>query len=162
MSNWAIAGYDAESGSIPELVELIYIDTSSPLLRLDGEEQLDPELFMRSAPSFLRWVLRIFFLEDMLNRYYDRRQVTIDIMANLYKEKRAEAIPTLLARANQFLAEGNDAQPVKPITEKEVADYYKEDARIWRIYLAFRRLDRWIHRLLGKPYPYVLPGHVDR
>ena len=36
-----------------------------------------------------------FFLEDMLNRYYDRRQVTIDIMANLYKEKRAEVIPTL-------------------------------------------------------------------
>ena len=46
--------------------------------------------------------------------------------------------------------------------DTEVANYYKEDARIWTIYLTFRRLDRWIHRLLGIPYPYVLPGPVDR
>ena len=162
MSNWAIINYDVESGTIPDPVELIYIDTSSPLLRLNGEEQLDPELFMRSAPSFLRWVLRLLYLEDMLNRYYDRRQVTIDIVANLYKEKRTEVIPTLLAQANEFLVKNSDGEPMEPITEREVAGYYKEDARIWTVYLGFRRIDRWIHRALGKPYPYVLPGRVER
>ncbi len=162
MSNWAIAGYDSEAGSISERVELIYIDTSSPLLRLHGEEQLNPELFLRSAPSFLRWVIRLLFMEDVLNRYYDRRQVIIDVLANLYKEKRAELIPALLEKANNFLEQSGGGSNFEPVTEKEVASYYKEDARIWTVYLAFRRIDRWIHRAIGKPYPYVLPGRVDR
>ena len=161
MSNWAISGYDGEAGSLPDRVELIYIDTSSPLLRLHGEEQLDPELFLRSAPSFLRWVIRLLFMEDLLNRYYDRRQVIIDVLANLYKEKRADLIPVLVEKANSFL-EHCRGSSLKPVTEEEVASYYKEDARIWTVYLTFRRIDRWIHRVIGKPYPYVLPGRIDR
>jgi hypothetical protein len=101
-------------------------------------------------------------VKDVMNRYYDRRQVVIDVLANLYKEKRFEVIPALLVLANAFL-EGNTHQDLfTPVDETEVAGYYKEDARIWTIYLAFRRLDRRIHRLLGIPYPYVLPGPVDR
>ena len=162
MSNWAIVDYDSAAGSLPDLVELIYIDTSSPLLRLHGEEQLDPELFLRAAPSFLRWVIRLLFVKDVMNRYYDRRQVVIDVLANLYKEKRVDVIPALLVKANDFLQESAQDGSFEPVSADEVAGYYKEDARIWSIYLAFRRLDRWIHRLIGRPYPYVLPGPVDR
>ena len=32
----------------------------------------------------------------------------------------------------------------------------------WTVYLGFRRIDRRLHRLVGKPYPYVLPGRIDR
>ena len=162
MSNWGIVGHDTAAGSLPDAVDLIYIDTSSPLLRLQGDEQLDPELFLRSAPSFMRWIIRWLFLEDVMNRYYDRRQVVIDVLANLCKEKRADVIPSLLVTANRFLEESTRGGVFKPVTQKEVSGYYKEDARIWTVYLAFRRLDRWIHRLLGRPYPYVLPGRVDR
>jgi hypothetical protein len=162
MSNWAIEGYDAANGRLRDPVQLVYIDTSSPLLRLNGQEQLDPELFLRSAPSFLRWVIRLLFMEDVLNRYYDRRQVIIDVLANLYKEKRVDVIPTLLAVANTFLEKNARGAELGPIIADEIASYYKEDARIWTVYLTFRRLDRWIHRLLGLPYPYVLPGPVYR
>ena len=162
MSNWAIMGYDSETNRLPEPVELIYIDTSSPLLRLDGQEQLDPELFLRSAPSFLRWVIRLLFMDDVMNRYYDRRQVVIDVLANLYKEKRADIIPALTAVANEFLKGTSAAARFKPLTEQEVSGYYKEDARIWTVYLTFRYLDRWAHRMLRIPYPYVLPGPVER
>jgi len=162
MSNWSILGYEEDNMSLPDPLELIYIDTSSPLLRLHGQEQLDPELFLRSAPSFLRWIIRLFFLEDVMNRYYERRQVVIDVLANLYKEKRADVIPDLLILANTFLEQCTHGDEFKPVSEKEVADYYKEDARIWTIYLTFRYLDRWLHRLLSLPYPYVLPGPVDR
>jgi hypothetical protein len=162
MSNWAIVGYDDEASSLPDPLELLYIDTSSPLLCLDNQEQCDPELFLRSAPSFLRWVIRLLFMDDVMTRYYSRRQVTIDVLANLYKEKHTDMIPALLVTANTFLEQHVHSTAFKPITQQEVADYYKEDARIWSVYLAFRRLDRRLHHLLGRPYPYVLPGPVDR
>ena len=162
MSNWAIANYDPDQGQLPDPVQLTYLDTSSPLMRVNGEHQLDSELFLRSAPSFLRPVIRLLFVDDVMNRYYVRRQVVIDVLANLYKEKREDVIPALIARANLFLEQtsGNDA--FEPVTEKEVAGYYKEDARIWSIYLAARRIDRKLHQIRGKDYPYVLPGHIDR
>jgi hypothetical protein len=52
---------------------------------------------------------------------------------------------------------------VKPITEKEVRSYYREDAMIWRLYLALRRFDRFLHtKILHKPYVYILPGKIKR
>ena len=39
--------------------------------RIEGAEQLNAELFLRSAPSFLAWILRLLFLEDVVDRYYD-------------------------------------------------------------------------------------------
>jgi hypothetical protein len=162
MSNWAIINGFAGEADLSDEPQLIYIDTSSPLLCLDGEEQLDPELFLRSAPSFFRWMIRLLFLDDVMTRYYRPRQVVIDVLANLYKERRAEMIPVLLGTANEFLDQNDDNNEFKPLTEEEIAAYYKEDARIWSVYLAGRRIDRFLHKLLGRPYPYVLPGHVNR
>ena len=52
---------------------------------------------------------------------------------------------------------------MKPIGEKEVRDYYQEDASIWTIYLSMRKLDRFLHtRLLRREYPYTLPGKIKR
>ncbi len=162
MSNWAIMDYQPDADSLPLSLKLTYIDTSSPLLRLQGQEQLDPELFLRCAPAFLRWIIRLLFLQDVMNRYYDRRQVIIDVLANLYKEKRVDIIPDLLVQANTFLERNRHESKIDSISIKEVANYYKEDARIWTIYLSFRYFDRWLHRFLSLPYPYILPGPVKR
>jgi len=162
ISNWAIAGFDPQQDTLPEPLELIYIDTSTPIMRLDGQEQLDLDLFLRSTPSFLRGIIRLAFLEDVLNRYYDIRQVVIDVLANLYKERREDVIPVLLVRANSFLEEASGKSGFQPLTEEEVSTYYRSDARIWSFSLAARRFDRRLHRFLGKPYPYVLPGNIDR
>lgn len=162
MSNWAIANYDPQAGHLPDVVDLTYFDTSSPLLRVNGEHQINPELFLRSAPTFLRPVIRLLFVDDVMNRYYVRRQIVIDVLGNLYKEKREDVIADLIKRANAFLEPETGSGAFEPVTEEEVAGYYREDARIWSIYLSSRRLDRWLQRLLGKPYPYVLPDHIDR
>ena len=162
MSNWAIANYNPDQGQLPDPVQLIYLDTSTPLMQVHGVHQLDPELVLRSAPSFLLPLIRLLFVDDVMNRYYVRRQVVIDVLGNLYKEKREDVIPTLIERANTFLEPEAGSDEFQPVTEEEVLGYYREDARIWSIYLSSRRLDRQLHRLLGKPYPYVLPGHIDR
>jgi len=163
ISNWSITGLDAANPRISTDSKLLYIDTSTPLMKKDGIEQLNPELFLRSAPSFLVWIIRWLFLEGVMTRYYDARLVTIDIIANFYKEQRLELVPGLIEVANDFFA--GEAKPleVKPVTEKEVKSYYSEDAFIWTLFLALRRFDRWLHKhILHKPYIYILPGKIKR
>jgi hypothetical protein len=162
ISNWAMKDY-REGKPVTEESELYYIDTGTPLIRKDGIEQLNPELFLRSTPSFLVWLIRLLFLEGVMTRYYDFRKVTIDLIANFYKEQRPELIPMLIETANRFFA-GDQAQSgIAPLTEKEIVSYYREDATIWRVYLTFRKIDRFLHlKILGKPYVYILPEKIKR
>ena len=163
ISNWSVAGFDAAHPRLEADIQLLYLDTSTPLYRLDGVEQINGDLFLRSAPSFLAWVLRRFFLEDVIARYYDFHRVIVDFIANFYKEQRGELVPQMVALANDFFRTDAAALSVEPVTLKEVQDYYREDAFIWRFYQSARRLDRWLHvSLLHKPYPYILPGPVKR
>jgi hypothetical protein len=162
ISNWAVEGWSTGM-ELTEKTRLFYLDTSTPLMKNSGRERLNPELFLRSTPSFLRWLIRLFFLDDVMNRYYDFRKVAIDLIANFHKEQRKEVIPGLVETANAFFASEFPSLGIPPLTVKEVDDYYKEDAMIWRIYLAFRKFDRFLHlKIMNKPYPYILPGNIKR
>jgi len=155
--------FDSQNPEVNDGSILTYLDTSTPLFRIDGEEQMDPELFLRSAPSFLVWILRLLFMQDVVDRYYDLRQVVVDLVANFYKEQRPELIPDLVDVANSFFAGEAADLDLAPISEKEVRAYYREDALIWTLYLSMRRLDRWLHTtLLRREYPYILPGKTKR
>lgn len=163
ISNWSVAGFDPASPRINSNNKLLYFDTSTPLMKKDGKEQLDPELFLRSAPSFLRWLIRWLFLEGVMTRYYDARLVTIDLIANFYKEQRPELVPPLVEAANGFYAAEGKALGIAPLTGKEIENYYSEDKTIWVLFLALRRFDRWLHKyILRKPYIYILPGNIKR
>lgn len=162
ISNWAIGNFNPEAGSLDEKINLVYFDTSTPLMRRDGREQLDPELFLRSAPSFMTWILRRFFLADVMTRYYDFRKVSIDLIANFYKEQRPELIPGLVDLVNGFFSAQIRSGEFKPLSVEEIRAYYREDAWIWRLYLAFRKIDRSLRALLGKHYPYILPDKIKR
>ena len=151
ISNWVRQDAGEEGG-------LVYIDTSTPFLRLGGVEQLDHEPLLKSAPAFLRWILKWLFADDVINRYYDHQQVLIDIAANFYKEQRPELIPGTVEIFNQRLLEGQ-----KPLTTKDVGKYYRQDKMIWQLFLAFRRVDRFLTtKLLRKRYEFILPGKIER
>ncbi len=151
LSNWVCL--EKEAGT-----EIVYIDTSTPLYKKNGVEQLDPELLLQSAPSFLRWIIRWLFLKDVMNRYYDQRLVYIDLAGNLYKEQRPDLILNTIDIINQHLSDN-----LKPLTIEEVEKYYREDKLIWTLFLAFRRIDLWLTiKLLRKRYEYVLPGKIKR
>ena len=163
ISNWAIKDYDPNKPGITEDTKFFYIDTSSPLFRKKGVEQLNPELFLRAAPSFLVWLIRWLFLEDVMTRYYDFHLVVVDLIANFYKEQRPELIGGLIDVANDFFAHDVPELEVKLITEKIVKSYYREDAWIWRLWMMFRKIDRFLKtRLLRKEYPFILPGKIKR
>ena len=151
ISNWVYQDKEGDSS-------MAYIDTSTPFLRKEGVEQMDPEPLLKSAPFFLRWVLRWFFLDDVMNRYYDPRQVFIDIAANLCKEQRKDLIPEAIGIFNKYLTDQE-----KPITVSEIEKYYREDKLIWTLFLAFRRMDCWLTtKLLRKRYEFILPGKIVR
>lgn len=162
ISNWALVNFNPEAPAFDTKIDLVYFDTSAPLVRKNGQEQLNPELFLRCAPSFLVPILRLLFLKDVMTRYYDVRKVTIDLLANLYKEQRTELVPELVDAANQFFTAASHRGACKAITVREVRAYYREDAWIWRLYLTFRKIDRSLHKLVGKHYPYILPGKIKR
>jgi hypothetical protein len=162
ISNWAITDFNPGK-PLPAGARLLYIDTSTPLMKRDGVERLDPELFMRSAPSFLVWLIRWLFLEGVMTRYYDARLVTIDLIANFYKEQRPDLVPVLVQAANAFFAGEGKFLSIKPLTTKEIKSYYDEDKTIWTLFLALRRFDRWLHKyVLHQPYAYILPGKIKR
>ncbi len=138
--------------------QILYIDTSTPLYRKNGAEQMDPELFLKSAPAFLRWLIRWLFLKEVMNRYYDPRLVYTDLAGNLYKEKASELIPKALRCINRSLPQGENH-----LDQKEVEKYYREDKRIWTIFLTFRRIDRWLtSKIFRKRYEFLLPGRIER
>lgn len=163
ISNWAIDGFDPQAPHVDQDTALTYLDTSTPLYRVEGAEQLDAELFLRSAPSFMAWILRLLFLEDVVNRYYDFHRVAVDLVANFYKEQRPDLIPDVVGVANDFFANEAAELDIEPVTEKEIRSYYREDAMIWRLYLSMRRFDRLIRtKILRQEYPYILPGQIRR
>ena len=163
ISNWSIDGFDPREPYVDDTTPLFYFDTSTPLFRVEGKDQLDAEIFLRSAPSFLAWILRLLFLEDVVNRYYDFRRVAIDLIANFQKEQRGDLIPAVIDLVNDFFGGEAAGLDIQPIDEKEVASYYREDALIWTLYLSFRRIDRFLRtKILRRDYPYILPGKIQR
>lgn len=163
MSNWAVTSIGPGGDALPGDPGLVYLDTSTPFIRLDGAEQLNPELFLRGAPSFMSWLLKALFLQGVMDRYYDFHLVVVDLIANFYKERLAGLIPRLVDAANDFFSGGAPDLALGTVTEKEVRSYYREDALIWRLYLGARKADRFLRtRLSRRGYPYILPGKIRR
>ena len=163
ISNWAVKNFDCEKPAITDQTGLFYIDTSTPLIRKQGVEMLESELLLKSTPSFLRWMVKWFFLQEVLDRYYDFRLVVVDLIANFYKEGRKDMVPGLIGLSNRFFDEEAKHYAIKPIEQKEVEAYYKNDAFIWTLFQKLRRFDRFLKTkvFMGR-YPYILPEPIKR
>jgi hypothetical protein len=163
ISNFALVGYDPNNPKIDINTKLAYIDTSTPMFRTNGIEAMDAELFLKSTPSFLRFIVKAAFLDEVVDRYYDWRLVTIDLIANFYKEQRPELIPGIIRKVNEFFANEAPGFEIEPITIMEVQKYYKNDKMIWVIFQNARKLDRFIKtKLFRKRYEFYLPEKIKR
>jgi len=177
ISNWAfLLGQQTSDPSNPsDLSDLaflpgdetslrpVYFDVGLPLLRRGGVDIMNVEIGLRTLPPPLAWVVRRAFLSEVLNRYYDLRQVLLDLVGNFYKEGYPDKIPAALEITNRFLVGKAHDLGLAPLRRKEVDAYYRRDAFIWRVFLGFRRLDRFVKiHLLRQRYPFILPGRIRR
>jgi hypothetical protein len=145
MSNWGWADG-----------ELVYFDVSTPLLRHpDGRDRLDTDIFLASLPWPLRAPVKRWLVRSIIDEYFDRRVVLLNLAANLIKERLAHRLPLVLDRFNRQLDE--------PLTESEVRRYYRKDAITWSFLQRLRRIDRaWQRRVRRRPYPFLLPERIER
>lgn len=163
ISNFVLIDYDHNNPRINDSSKLLYLDTSTPLFRKNNIEAMEAELFLKSAPSFLRFLLKALFVQEVVDRYYDWRLVTIDLIANFFKEQKPEIIPRLIRRINRFFKEEADDFQIEPITFEEVYKYYKNDKLIWVVFQNARRFDRYMKtKLLKKTYDFYLPEKIKR
>jgi len=163
ISNFALINYDINSPRVDAESKLYYLDTSTPMFRINSKEAMEAVLFLKSAPSFLRWLLKALFLEETVGRYYDWRKVTIDLVANFFKEQKPELVPNLIRLVNKFFKEEAPEFEIEPISLEEVQKYYKSDANMWVIFQSVRRFDRYLKtKLLKKQYDFYLPGKIKR
>lgn len=156
ISNWAFFPYPRPAPGAPTYDRLVYVDTSTPLYRRGGKEVLEAGIFIASLPRPLRWLIRRFFLQEVLDRYYDLRSVVRDLVANIIKEGRGDLVPSLVEEAQRFLAAEVAPRP-RPLTLGEVRSYYRQDRLIWVIFQNSRRLARFARALIGRPLDYRLP-----
>ena len=157
ISNWCFTAND-QGGFDP-----IYFDNNTPMMRMKAQELLDPEMFLKSCPSFLVWLVRWQFLQEVLDRYYDLHLVLTDLVANFHKEEKAELIPRAIEVINHQLGEQASDLEIEPLTQKEIDSYYKNDAFIWWLFLGLRRFDRFLKtRIFRQKYDFILPGNIKR
>ena len=163
ISNFSVIGFDPKSPKVDLNTKLSYLDTSTPMFRINGKEAMDALLFLKSTPFFLRPIIKAAFLDEVLDRYYDWKLVTIDLIANFFKEQIREIIPSLIRLANKFFREEAKEFNIERITLKEVEDYYKSDKLIWIIFQNARKIDRFIKtKMLRKEYDFYLPPKIER
>ena len=145
LSNWAWVGDG-----------LRFLDISTPFVRDErGRESFDVELHLASVPWALRGAVRRFALGAILDKYYEVRGALLDLAGNLHKERLAQLLPDFLEAANRVVAPA--------ITAGEADRYYRDDARMWELLQRLRRADRWWQRTIRRrPYPFLLPGRIER
>lgn len=134
----------------------VYLDVTTPFL-FDpaGGVALDVELFLAAYPWLLRAPIGRFVAPDVVAAYRDPRHVLLDLTANLVKERLDRWIPPVVEAVNKRVD--------PPVTEDEARRYYRRDARLWATMLRLRRIDRWWqHRVRRRPYPFLLPGAIER
>ncbi len=135
---------------------LRYFDISTPFLRDEhGREAFDVELHIASVPWALRGLVRTFFLDTILDKYYTVRGGLLDLLGNMIKERLDALLPAFVEVANRVVS--------PPFTIEEITAYYRGDARLWGLLQALRRADRWWQRTVRRrPYPFLLPRDLPR
>lgn len=148
-SNWAWDGR-----------RLRYLDVTTPFLWDDRDRLLlDLDTLVAALPAPMRAVTKRLVAGDVIRKYRRPRDVLVDLCGNLLKERLDQWVPAWVEAANRRLVPAGAA----PITEGEVRRFYRGDARLWAMMLAARRLDAWWQRRIRRrPYPFLLPGRIER
>jgi hypothetical protein len=140
LSNWAI-----ENG------RPVYFDVSTPMLRdALGHHRLDTEMFVATLPVGIRGMVRRFLVNDLLDRYFDRRCVYENLLGDLPNSGLEGCTEAFLAEANRRLT--------VPLTLKRIRSYRREDWWTWRtIRLCLRAEAAWRRLVVRTPAPHLVP-----
>lgn len=136
--------------------ELRYLDVTTPMLADgSGRTRLDLALLTRSLPAVLRPPARRWVAPGIVAAYHRPRDVVVDLIGNLWKERAEDLIDAAISEANRW---------VEPSIERsEIDRWYRSNARLWELMLRLRRADSfWQRQLRRRPPEFLLPGPIAR
>lgn len=155
--NAAGVGIDANlSNWLVQDGQPVYLDVSTPMLRdAAGRHRLDTEIFVATLPAIVRGVVRKYFVNDLLDRYFVTRSVYENLIGDLPNTQLDHFTARLLTEANARLDQ--------PLTLKQIAAYRREDRLTWRTIRQLLKLEQfWRRTVLRSPHPHLLPSQFTR
>ncbi len=139
ITNWAVPSYKA-GGILGPRTRLVFLDTNTPLIRSNGSEVLDTEIFLRPLSPVLRPVVRRFFLQKILDRYYDPRTIILDFLGNTVVQGRSDLVGSFVQRVEERRSGDLQAFGISSISVEDVRRYVREDVFTWRLVRTARAL----------------------
>jgi len=137
--NWAIKEYRGSPETLTGKESLIYLDTTVPMIRLNGQDVINPEIYFQTLPTFAQKLIKALGLhKEVLNRYYNFRTIMLDFVSNFIVRHRPDLVPVLVELSNEAISSTFREEKWPPITEEEVWKYYREDVFIWRLWRSFK------------------------
>ncbi|MEN8182702.1 MAG: hypothetical protein ABFS46_09220 [Myxococcota bacterium] len=136
--HWALEGFDPNSPELPESPRLLYLATHRPLLLRRGRPLLDPWVVTQGAPWLLGQALAP-RIEGSLARHHDLRAVLVKSRASCSRGGRADLQAALLERTNELIAGELGHWIDRPLTQEEVLDQKRSDARYSLLLRSFDR-----------------------
>lgn len=156
--NWAFIRFGPGHQTIAEDEPLLYLDTTTPFIRKNGQEQLDAKIFSKSIPVFLRPIIEATLMGEVIDRYYRPRDVVLDLIASFITHHRPDQVPRMVALVNRWLAGEAAGLGLKPFAQKEIFSYNRQDVLIWKFFRQMKRLDRFVtEKILRGKYEQRLP-----
>jgi Family of unknown function (DUF6206) len=112
---------------------LLLLDSSTPLVR-DGQgcDLLDLDIFLASIPRVLRRPVRRFVVPRLVNKFFDRRSLFVDILSGFYSEQLSHLLPEIIPWWSSMVE--------KEMTEEEILRYKRRNERLWRALAALERV----------------------
>ncbi|MDQ3744150.1 MAG: DUF6206 family protein [Acidobacteriota bacterium] len=128
-------GLDADltNWCVDDACKLLLLDSSPPLLRDDqGRGLVDLGIFLASIPHLLRAPVRRFVVPRLINKFFERRSLFVDILSGFYSEQLSHLLPEVIPRWSSLVE--------NRITEEEVLRYKRRNERLWRALSALERV----------------------
>ena len=163
LSNWSLPTIGARPSQADSAPRPTLVDVGTPFVRRHGRHSLDARVVVSAAPPGIRALLLRFVADSYQDDYFVPRTLAVDLLGNFHKEGAPERIDTGLDVVNEWLSTADIPGPRNEITSREVAHYYRQDARLLGLFLQARRADRAVRtRVLRQRYDFLLPGRVTR
>lgn len=137
--NWAIREFKGSPETLTGEEGLIYLDTTVPMIRIEGRDVICPEIYFQTLPSFARTFIKALNIDKVvLNRYYSFRTIMLDFVSNFIVRHRPDLVPLLIELSNEALFSTFWEENWPPITREEVQRYYTKDVFIWRLWRSLK------------------------
>lgn len=155
LSNWGIEGYDNGHPAIRGFEDLTYLSISTPMIKENGKDLLDPELVMMNIPGVSKPFIRTRMLNKYWKRFYSPCEMVLDVIVDFKAWGHPDITDRMIGIANEFLAGINMNDKGRKVTGGAVSRRKMGNRYYQKTFNAFGKIERFIKvKLFRRKYSY--------